>query len=369
MKLYNSDYDSFFSYIKGKRLICYGAGKMLDEMAEEIPQLQDICKEIRIVDGDKKKTGSIRYIWGKEFIIENIEMLHKSINKENVILITSMAFVEIASILSEYLESGTPVFIFNLMRKVDRDSRLLFIDDTSEIVGKSETQQIPKIIHYFWFGRKPIPDEFKRNIDTWRKFCPDYKIIEWNEDNCDIDSCRYAAEAYRHGKYGFVPDYFRLKTIYEQGGIYLDVDVELLKPLDELLYLDAFACFEDNEHVAFGGGFGAKKGLPLLKEMYQIYEEESFIHFDGTFNLIASPVYQTSVLKKYGLICDGHMQIIEKMTILPMNFLIAKSGRTGKLYITDQTFSIHHYAATWFSDIDLKYKKQAEELLKVIETI
>ena len=216
---------------------------------------------------------------------------------------------------------------------------------------------------------KDIPDGYKKNIETWNKWCPDYELVCWNESNCNIDECKYAREAYKQGRYGFVPDYFRLKVIYEQGGIYLDTDVKLLKSLDELLFLPAYAGFEDNEKVAFGVGFGAKAGFSILKEMYEQYEDMNFVNEDGSLNTIASPTYQTSILRKHGLICNGKMQIVDGMTILPMNYLTVQSNHTGRQYITKNSFSIHQYAASWFAEKDRENKRKAEELLKKMEMI
>ena len=129
---------------------------------------------------------------------------------------------------------------------------------------------IPKIIHYCWFGRNPKPELAVKCIKSWKKRCPDYEIIEWNEDNFDISSCPlYVRQAYEAKKWAFVSDYVRLKVVYDEGGVYLDTDVELKKGLDALLAYDAYFGFEDGTHVNTGLGFGAVKGAPILKEMMQ----------------------------------------------------------------------------------------------------
>lgn len=121
---------------------------------------------------------------------------------------------------------------------------------------------IPKIIHYCWFGGGPISEADRKCIESWKKYCPDYKIIEWNEQNFEISANRYAQQAYEAKKYAFVSDYARLAVVYEYGGIYLDTDVELVRPLDELLELPGFMGFQNNNEVATGLGFGGVQGQP-----------------------------------------------------------------------------------------------------------
>lgn len=354
-------------YVKGKRVICYGAGKMLDEMCLAMPELDKSCQKISIVDGDEKKRGLERHIFGKCFVINNKEYLKDF--KDGVLLVTSGAIYEIINDLQSLITDEIPVFSFYLMRREKYEHDVITVLDEKEIIGKHNTEQIPRVIHYFWFGKNNIPNEYLKNIETWEKHCPDYKFVLWNEKNCDIAECDYAKEAYEKGRYGFVPDYFRLKRVYEYGGIYLDLDVELLKPLDELLYLEAYAGLEDNNHVAFGVGFGSRKNFPLLKEMYEVYEKISFVNPDGTLNTTASPNYQTDVLKHHGFESNGKMQIIDGMTILPMNYLTVQSPHTGRRYITKNSFSIHKYAASWFTEEQRANKLFAEKLLNTVEMI
>lgn len=368
MKIYNSTYKNFMNYIRNRDVVCYGAGKMLDEMSESLTEMPRLCHSLSIVDGDECKIGNRRVIFDRELNIQKPNDTIQNMRKP-IVLITSAAIVDIINILESYYKDDLEVFSFMAMRKAEYDIELITIEDCEELLGSCETRQIPKKIHYFWFGHNDIPDEYKRNIETWEKYCPSYEIIRWDENNCNISENRYAKEAYERRKYGFVPDYFRLKMIYEYGGIYLDTDVELLKPLDDLLYLTAYAGFEDNEKVALGVGFGAIKGFPLLKEMYEVYENISFIKNDGSLNTTASPTYQTSILKKHGLKCNGRMQIVDNMTILPMNYLTVQSNHTGKRYYTSNSFSIHKYAASWFDERDRVNKRKAEELINSIEFI
>ena len=206
---------------------------------------------------------------------------------------------------------------------------------------------IPKIIHYCWFGEKPIPEKDKKCIESWRKFCPDYKIIEWNESNYNIKKNKYMYEAYKEKKWGFVPDYARLDIIYNNGGIYLDTDVELIKNIDLLLDNKAFFGFESNEYVNLGQGFGGEKNNELIRNLRDMYNSLSFYKDDGTYNMLPSPSYSSHGLEQFGFVMNGKLQSNDKCTIFPSDYFCPKNYYTGKLKISSNTYSIHWFNASW----------------------
>lgn len=148
---------------------------------------------------------------------------------------------------------------------------------------------IPKIIHYCWFGGGPISPESRKCIESWKKYCPDYKIIEWNEQNFEISQNRYAQQAYEAKKYAFVSDYVRLAVLYRYGGIYLDTDVELVRPLDELLEHKGFISMEHSAPSPYGrtllvntgSGVGAEPGCEMIGKMLAAYRNAAFIQETG----------------------------------------------------------------------------------------
>ena len=148
---------------------------------------------------------------------------------------------------------------------------------------------IPKIIHYCWFGRGKLPKLAEKCIESWKKYCPQYKIVCWNEDNFDINQNKYAKEAYEAGKWAFVSDYVRLKVLYDEGGIYLDTDVELIKPLDKLIEDGGFMGFDDNGVISTGLGFACEKGNKLIEALLADYDGISFICNDGAYDLTPCP--------------------------------------------------------------------------------
>ncbi len=206
---------------------------------------------------------------------------------------------------------------------------------------------IPKVIHYCWFGRNEKSRAVLRCIESWKRLCPDYEITEWNEDNFDIACIPFVKEAYEAGKWAFVTDYARLKIVYENGGIYLDTDVELIKPLDELLHLQAYAGFQGEEYVATGLGFGAEKGNAMIGELMADYHNISFSKNADDLIEIACPVVNTKVFKTHGLVADGKMQIVNGVTVFPREYFDPKDSETYELKVTENTVSIHHYDASW----------------------
>lgn len=224
---------------------------------------------------------------------------------------------------------------------------------------------IPKIIHYCWFGRKPKPALAEKCMKSWRKYCPDYQIIEWNEENYDISACPlYVRQAYEAKKWAFVTDYVRLDVVYRHGGIYLDTDVELRKSLDMLLEYPCYFGFEDGIHVNTGIGFGAEKGLHLLKELMDDYAEIPFIREDGSFDTLPCPVRNTQILLRHGLVQDDSKQILDDgALVLPLRYLCPISYRDGKKRIVRDTISIHWFQASWQTEQQQKsHKKNAAKI-------
>ncbi len=208
---------------------------------------------------------------------------------------------------------------------------------------------IPKVIHYCWFGKGKMPALSEKCIKSWEKYCPEYKIVCWNEDNFNVNENRYAKEAYEAGKWAFVSDYVRLKVLYEQGGIYLDTDVELIKPLDLLIQEHGFIGFETSGNLSTGLGFACEKGNELVGAILKDYDDISFVLPDGTFDLTPCPDRNTKTLTELGLDTGVKDQMFMGMHILPEEFLCPVNYYTGKKTITKNTYSIHHYCASWTS--------------------
>lgn len=187
-------------------------------------------------------------------------------------------------------------------------------------------------------------------IASWKKYCPDYEVIRWDETNYDITKNEYMKQAYDAKKWAFVTDYVRLDVIYEHGGIYLDTDVELIKSIDELCLDKAFMGIGSTGGVATGLGFGAEAGLEVVKELRDYYDKVSFANEDGTYNTAPCVKYQTEYLLEHGFVDEDILQKVEDITIYPKEYLCPMDYSTGELTITDNTYCIHHYESTHWSE-------------------
>ena len=211
---------------------------------------------------------------------------------------------------------------------------------------------IPKIIHYCWFGRNPLPESAVKCIDSWKKYLPDYEIKEWNEDNFDLESYPYVKEAYENRKFAFVTDVVRLYALYNEGGIYMDTDVEVLKSLDPFLVHHAFSGFEDETNVPTGIMASEKHGKWALENLHH-YDNLHFVKEDGSLDLTTNVVTITNYMLKYGLKQNNTYQDFpDLITMYPKDYFCPKSYKDGKIYLTDNTVTIHHFAGSWVSDID-----------------
>lgn len=210
---------------------------------------------------------------------------------------------------------------------------------------RGEKKMIPKVIHYCWFGLESMSKKAEICINSWKKYCPDYEIIEWNESNFNIDQNAYTKMCYEKKKYAFLTDYIRLYVLEKYGGIYMDTDVEIIKPLDDLLNEKAYFGFEDNEHINTGEGCGAEAHNPVIQDMLKEYDDL----LDGTKGMIGCPILNTKAVKKLGLKLDGSLQQMEHCTVYPVDYFNPYDDPTGRLNCTSNTYSIHWYAKTWMS--------------------
>lgn len=223
---------------------------------------------------------------------------------------------------------------------------------------------IPKIIHYCWFGGKPLPAQAEKCLKSWKKYCPDYEIRRWDESNFDISTNLYAKQAYEAKKYAFVSDYARFFILEKYGGVYLDTDVELLKPLDAILEKGAFMGAESDESitVAPGLGMGFIPEMAILKEILNVYKQLEFVDSTGNINQKTVVEYTTEVLKKHGLKDRMGIQQVCGVNIYPTEYFAPKNCVTGKISITCNTVSIHHYDASWYTP----YQKAANKISHIL---
>ncbi len=210
---------------------------------------------------------------------------------------------------------------------------------------------IPKIIHYCWFGGKPLPEFARRCIDSWRRFLPDYEIREWNESNFDVNAIPYTAETYAAGQYAFVSDYARFCVMLEYGGIYFDTDVEIIRPLDDILAAGAFLAMEgktlpqqEQFFVAPGLGCACEPGNPVWQELVEEYK--AIPHFDYAAQGTVCAII-TRVLARMGVELRGELVRAGGLSIYPPEYFCPKVMVGAPVILTENTRTIHHYASTW----------------------
>lgn len=264
-----------------------------------------------------------------------------------------------------------------------------------------EYREIPKVIHYCWFGGNPLPDDAKRCIESWRKYCPGFEVKQWNENNFDLTSCDYVNEAYKAKKWAFVSDYARFWILYNYGGLYFDTDVELIKPIDNIIADGPFMGREATQYDSYkrkieqqifnqlcslkilnkeksvhtepvvqqyalnpGLGVGAYPHMKFYRQLLDLYKTQHFVLTDKTFSPITVVDYTTTLAKGYGVQGSINVQQAlnvdgEKINIYPTDIFCPMNYDTGKITLTPNTVSIHHYSASWLTSA-----QKAERVIK-----
>lgn len=207
---------------------------------------------------------------------------------------------------------------------------------------------IPKIIHYCWFGKKKKPAEVEKYIKNWKKMLPNYKIIEWNEENFDIGMFQYTKEAYENKKYAFVSDVARIKALYDYGGIYLDTDIEIKKDFSNLLKkYDLIMGYELNGKHLMTAFIAAAKNNIIMKKLLDIYANEKFINDDDSLNVYPNTYRITELLKKQGIKIDGKFQTVDNIALFPEKTFSAMEFSTMKEISDETTYTVHHFKSSW----------------------
>lgn len=212
---------------------------------------------------------------------------------------------------------------------------------------------IPKIIHYCWFGRGEKPQLIKHCIRSWKKVMPDYEFKCWDEDNFDVNRCRFVQEAYKAKKWAFVSDYVRFYALYKYGGIYLDTDVEVRKRLDSFLDTDFFCgteVFRNGTYVGINpdaAQFGSCAGNPILKDCMNYYENHEFvIPEEGIAHIVTSPILLGKVLTKYGYLYKDEHQVLENNITIYPNSVLSHVYTPSK----DKSYTVHYFENSWIRD-------------------
>lgn len=205
---------------------------------------------------------------------------------------------------------------------------------------------IPKVIHYVWFGGNPLTPLAERCIASWRELCPDYEIVRWDESNFDDGGNRYFHEAISVRKWAFASDYARLKVLVENGGIYMDTDVQVLKPLDRFLEEEAFSGFEAKDRIPTGL-MACRESFPLFEKLLGDYDDRRFIGSDGRPDLTTNVTLIMQACLEEGLVLNGEKQTVAGFTLYPQDWFCPKDWLTKEVNLTENSHAIHHFDGSW----------------------
>lgn len=359
MILRNLRYSELADKIKKEKhnVIIYGAGMIGQIAVPHFIETFGLYEYIKCyVDMDVRKIGREVMIGTYNYKICDPECLKTPIDNL-LLLITNSKFYSVIDFLDSIpVLNAVEGYIIPMIQIHELD-----YSEPVTIEKLCDTQLIPKKIHYCWFGRGSMPEFLLSCMDTWKKYCPDYEIIEWNEDNYDINRIPYAKEAYDKKRYGFVTDVARLDILYEHGGIYMDTDVRLLRNLDELLYQPAFVGVEKWGNINTGGLVGAMPGHDMIKEMLDYRKGFHFILEDGSLNIETNGLYETLPFIKHGMKVDNTMQVVNDMTIYPSSVFHPYDYLSCEDKIEEWTYAKHCFYGGWMDKSDLKNRGNTQE--------
>lgn len=336
--------DFFYDVIEGTLpIVCFGAGTIPWLIEPLFSQLSIWQRILYFLDNDEKKAGT--WIGDKRKIpVISVDYFRIKKIKDFILLITCEDFLPVLKQLQRVKE-WCDIYCYNY---ISLNYELLKRAKSSLKPLSGGRPLIPRIIHYCWFGNGEKGELHRKCIQSWKDKCPDYTIIEWNEDNYNIHQSRYMEEAYASKMWAYVSDYARLDILHRYGGIYLDTDVELLDSLDVLLSEKGFIAYGQWPAVNSGAGMGCVKGLPIVRKMRdEPRKYSSFFNPDGSLNMVQNGFYESKVLRKYGFLQNFTMQYIKDMLILAPEIMAAESVLGKDLLITENTLAVHHCNGSW----------------------
>lgn len=324
-------------YLKNRKVYCFGAGQQFGTFLKEWNNPEVVA----VVDNDREKQRNGIDTGERHYRVLSLEQFRSVCEAGTFLVITTMRFDEIIRQLDEIEElDGVECCVYFLIKN---EVECSVFEHTYMITE----EKIPRKIHYCWFGGNKMPEEFKENISSWRKYCPNYEIIRWDETNYDVGKSSYMKQAYECKKWAFVTDYARLDIVQTYGGIYFDTDVEVVKSFDELLGWEFFCGFENDKYVASGLGFGSIANHWLLAKLLDKYDRMNFLNEDGSLNEVACPVVQSEIMEKAGFQMNGKFQAVNGVAVYPRDFFNSGGYYEGAGELTENSYSIHKYSGSW----------------------
>ncbi len=336
----------YFDELKTKDIICWGSGKHFRNRTVPFLWESGLIRKLKAVVGDS--AGAVPWPDGRSIDIIRKGDLAALGSENTVLLIAVTGYDEILNQLHtderlSKFEAIPSIYLESLYE----DMQLLLADKPPENFRMNENEMIPRIIHGIWFSGDPMPELYLKCLESWKKYSQGYEIKIWNLETYKPDHCLFFEQAIEHRNWSFASDYARADILRRYGGIYMDLDVEMLRPIDNLLYNDAYMSFESLDRIECGSGMGAKPGHPILQEICESYESRPYLKSDGTWDNSTCPVRYTKVIEKHGLKKNGGFQFVEDITVYPFEVLTGKSFETGIIYNTPLSLTVHHHNGSW----------------------
>ena len=340
-------------------VVLFGAGAVTMAMFAAYKDQGFEARIDYIIDNDKGKDGTSIWVNGKEIKLVSVEAFAALGYKDYALLIMPVFLLEIVKQIDRYgLFHQVPTYVYAFMMN---------LEEKKDFSLKSTCQmRIPKKIHYCWFGGQRMPEIYRKYIESWKRHCPDYEVIEWNESNYDISKNQFMYQAYLKKSWMHVSDYARKDVIYHHGGVYLDVDVNKLKTLEDQLYNEFFMCRDDVANIATGVGLGGAKGNEVIKALRDEYDCHRFVDEKGNVVGRACGNYETQVMIRYGYRPNHEFQQVAGGVVFPREVLCPLSWIGMPDRYIDKTVAVHR-----FDDflVDKEGKENAPKLRREIKAL
>lgn len=346
MQLECTTMKDLFIAMNSKRVICWGIGNYFQAFIDSCSEFIDTLNLVYLIDNNVETQNSYREVRGMNIPVVSFEEYLCNRQENDLIIITTVHYKEIIEQMNDFDVQITYI-PYALVQHEQTNINI--------ITKRNNTPLIPAKIHFCWFGHGDIPQKDKEYIEGWKKLCPKYEIICWNEDNFDIGINDYVKCAYEHRKWAFVTDYVRMYVLYHEGGIYMDTDVELLKNLDDLRYQYAYMGMEESGCVASGLGMGTVAHNPILGEILELYDRISLEDIKSWSKWKVNADWESNVLRMHGFCANNQYQIVENIAIYPSEFFSPVLVGQDKIEISDNTYSIHHYHYSWLDERERKF--------------
>lgn len=358
MKFINAYYEDFLKNRKNRKIIQFGASSVWNYYHKMFPDISSevLDNTLFIVDNNPLKQGNNLEFDGRRISIKGVEELKK---EDNYIILITVALAYHKSICEQLLGLNLPdnieCYSLPLMtysfEEADNTCVSRYFKEHTIVVNKP-------IIHSFWFSGEEKPELYKKCVNSWHQYCPEFEIIEWTTENYDVTKNQYMKEAFEHRKWAFVSDYARLDVLYQYGGIYLDMDVELLAPLAPLLKADSFFCRQEDGALELGSGFGVQAGDSLIGELLDTYRERKLVMKDGQIDKTPQPEWISEDLKRHGILRSHDSQIVGNRLILSNDYISCSAGENC---IPNAKLGIHWHNGGWLDEKDRKMLRDSSE--------